>query len=75
VTKLTLDEALRQVLEDDNKISKYEARVLHDLILSDGKVTDEEKQFLKKCIEENSLDEQAMKILSDLLVRADLSRR
>lgn len=69
--KVTLEEALRECLQDDNKISKYEAAVLHELVLADGKIDAHEKELLKKALEEDQLDERAVSILSDLLVRAD----
>lgn len=70
--KMTLESALREVLQDDGKISKFEAKVLHGLILSDGKISRREQEFLRKCIDENQLDREAVRILSDLLLRAGL---
>lgn len=73
--KMTLEEALREVLQDDNKISKFEAKVLHELILADGKVSNEEKELLRQAISENQLDEEALKILSDMVLRSDMKYR
>ena len=41
---LTLDEVLRQALQDDQKIDKYEARVIREIIMADGIVSEEEKR-------------------------------
>ena len=74
-TKLTLEEALRQCLQDDNKISKYEAQVIHGLVLADGKISVHEKELLRKALDSDELDEQAIRILSDLVMRADLKMK
>lgn len=71
-TKKSLEQALKEILGDDQRISKYEARVLKELILADGKVSKEEQRFLEKAISENMLDEQAYQILSQLLSRSEL---
>lgn len=68
----TLEEALQEVLQDDNKISKYEARVLRELIMSDGKVSNEERKFLQSALENNQLDDHAFDMLSQVLLRAEL---
>ncbi len=68
----TLEEALQEVLQDDNKVSKYEARVLRELIMADGKVTADERKFLHAALEQNQLDEQAFEMLSQVLLRAEL---
>jgi len=67
----TLEEALKEVLKDDNMVSKYEARVLRELIVSDGVVSDEEKQFLEKALKENHFDEKAFELLSTVVLRAN----
>lgn len=69
---LTLEEALRQCLDDDNKISKYEARVIHELVVADGQIDATEKELIRKALESNKLDEKAMEILSGLLMRAEM---
>jgi len=71
-TTRTLEEALQEVLQDDNKVSKYEARVLRELIMADGKVSKEERQFLQSALENNQLDDEAFEMLSQVLLRADL---
>lgn len=68
----TLEEALKEVLSDDGKISKYEARVLRELIMSDGVVTEEEKMFLEKALSNNTFDDQAFELLSSVLLRTHL---
>lgn len=69
--KMTLEEALRECLQDDNKISKYEAEVIHELVLADGKIDAHKKEILRKAIKEDQLDTHAFEILTDLLVRAE----
>lgn len=69
---LTLEEALRQCLDDDNKISKYEARVIHELVVADGQIDATEKELIRQALESNKLDEKAMEILSGLLMRAEM---
>lgn len=70
----TLEEALKEVLKDDNKVSKFEARVLREIIMADGKVSTEERQFLHNALENNSFDEEAFAMLSQLLLRANLKK-
>ncbi len=66
----SLQEALKEVLQDDNKVSKYEARVLKELILADGHMSSEERQFLEKALKNNQFDDQAFELLTDLLLRS-----
>lgn len=68
----TLEEALKEVLSDDGKVSKYEAKVLRELIMSDGVVTEEEKMFLQKALSNNTFDDQAFELLSSVLLRTHL---
>lgn len=70
--KRTLDEALKEVLQDDNKVSKFEARVLRELIMADGQVTSEERQFLQRALENNQFDDDAFEMLSQVLLRAGM---
>jgi hypothetical protein len=72
VAKRTLEQALKEVLEDDGKISKYEARVIRELIMADGRITDQEKRFLDKALTQNEFDDEAYKLLSNALMRAEL---
>ncbi|HEY9787790.1 MAG TPA: hypothetical protein V6D17_20555 [Candidatus Obscuribacterales bacterium] len=69
---LTLQEALRQVLEDDGKVSKYEAKVIREMIMADGHVSPDEKQFLEQALRENNFDDQAFELLSSVLLRSHL---
>jgi uncharacterized membrane protein YebE (DUF533 family) len=71
----TLEEALKEVLKDDNMVSKYEARVLRELIMADGVVSQEEKHFLEKALKENHFDDQAFELLSTVLLRSNASKR
>jgi hypothetical protein len=68
---MTLEEALKECLEDDNTISRFEAEVIHELVLSDGKIDAHEKEVLRKALHDDHFDDKAFKILSDLLMRAD----
>ncbi|HEY9871436.1 MAG TPA: hypothetical protein V6D08_19925 [Candidatus Obscuribacterales bacterium] len=70
--KRTLDEALKEVLQDDNKVSKFEARVLRELIMADGQVSSEERQFLQRALENNQFDDDAFEMLSQVLLRAEM---
>lgn len=69
---LTLDEALRQALQDDHKISKYEARVIRELIMADGHVSEDEKKFLEKALHSNQFDTEAFELLSGILLRSHM---
>jgi len=70
--KLTLDEALKEALQDDHKVSKYEAKVIRDLIMADGKVSDEERTFLEKALHSNEFDPEAFELLSGVLLRSHM---
>ncbi len=70
--KLTLEEALRQCLDDDNKVSKYEARVIHELVVADGQIDSAERELIRQALESNQLDDKALEILSGLLMRAEM---
>jgi hypothetical protein len=45
------------------------------LIMADGRVSTEEKLFLENALMDNIFDEQAYKILHELLLREDLKFR
>jgi hypothetical protein len=55
--KKTLQEALAFLLEGDGMIDRLEADALLDVILSDGKVTAEEKEFLQEALGSANFDE------------------
>ena len=67
---MTLEEALKEALQDDNKVSKYEAKVIRELIMADGKVSDAEKKFLENALHHNQFDNEAFQLLSDILLRS-----
>lgn len=69
---LNLQDALKQVLEDDGKISKYEAKVIREIIMADGHVSAEEKSFLEAALRDNTFDESAFELLSAVLLRSHL---
>jgi uncharacterized membrane protein YebE (DUF533 family) len=68
----TLADVIKEVLEDDNKISKYEAKVIRELIMADGVVSEEERSSLEKALHTNEFDEEAHALLSNLLLRANM---
>lgn len=74
MTIKSLEEALQEVLKDDNKISKYEAKVLREIILADGKVSDEERVFLENALKTNRFDDEAYQLLSGVLLRSDSTK-
>jgi hypothetical protein len=71
----TLEQALKDILQDDGKVSKYEARALRELIMADGRVSTEEKLFLERALQDNTFDDEAQKILNELLLREELKYR
>lgn len=66
---LTIQQAIQEALADDGLITKYEARVLRELVLADNVVTNEEKTHLQRALETDCLDDRAREILSGLLRR------
>lgn len=68
----SLQDAIKECLSDDGKISKYEARVIRELIMSDGVVSDEEKKVLEVALENNQFDEEGFELLSGVLLRSNL---
>ncbi len=68
----SLEEALKECLSDDDKISKYEARVIREMVLADGKITEDEKRVLHHALENDKFDEEGFRILSETLMRADM---
>jgi uncharacterized membrane protein YebE (DUF533 family) len=67
--KMTLEEALKEALQDDDKVSKYEAKVIREMIMADGVITKDEKAFLEKALHNNHFDDEAYELLSTLLLR------
>lgn len=68
----SLEDAIKECLADDGKISKYEAKVIRELIMADGVVSQEEKQALENALRNNQFDEQGFELLSGVLLRADM---
>lgn len=65
--KKTLQEALQFLLEGDGYLDRLEAQALLDVIRSDGKVTEEEKEFLCETLETANLEGAALKKIEDFL--------
>lgn len=74
-TAKTLEQALKDILTEDHKVSKWDARAIKELILADGRVSTEEKAWLEKALQDNILDEQAYQILHELLLREEMKYR
>jgi uncharacterized membrane protein YebE (DUF533 family) len=74
-TKKSLQQALKDILADDNLISKWDARAIRELILADGKISNDERKFVEQALQENNVDEHAFQLLSELLLREELKRR
>ncbi len=70
--KMTLEEALKEALQDDGKVSKYEAKVIRELIMADGHISNEERQFLEKALHNNHFDDEGYELLSAVLLRSHL---
>lgn len=74
-TTKTLEQALKDLLQDDGKVSKWDARALKELIMADGRVSTEEKLFLERALQDNNFDEDAQDLLKELLLREDTKYR
>ncbi len=68
-TTKTLEQALKDILQDDGKVSKWDAQALKELIVSDGRVSTEEKLFLERALKDNVFDDKARDMLEELLLR------
>lgn len=68
----TLEDALKQVLADDNKISKYEAKVIREIVMADGVVSEDEKVLLERALVNNDFDSEAFDLLSSVLLRSHM---
>lgn len=66
---LTIQEAIKQALSDDGLITKYEAKVIRELVLADNVITKEEEKQLRDALQANCLDDNAREILTRLLRR------
>jgi hypothetical protein len=69
VASKTLNEALTTCLKDNHKVSLYEAKVIHELIMADGVMSAEERDLLAKALHNNQFDDKAYALLSGLLLR------
>lgn len=67
--KITLHQAISEALENDGKIDRFEALVLRELVLADNQVSARERAIIEEAIAENSVDDDALVILSNLLSR------
>ncbi len=68
----TLEEALKEVLTDDNTVSKYEAKVIRELVMADGVVTEDEKAALQQALSKNTFSDEAFQLLSSILLRSHM---
>jgi len=73
--KMTLAEAIKEALQDDNKISKYEAKVIHELVTCAGHLNAKERDQLRHALEKDHFDDEAYRLLSDLLLKEDLASK
>lgn len=71
----TLEQALKDILQDDGKVSKWDAKAIRELIMADGRVSTEEKLFLERALQDNIFDADAAEILKDLLLRDEMKYR
>lgn len=71
----TLEQALRDILQDDGKVSKWDAKAIKELIMSDGRVSTEEKLFLENALKDNIFDDDAFQMLNEMLLREELKYR
>ncbi len=67
----TLNEALKECLKDDHKVSLFEAKVIYQMVVADGKVSEDERLLLKEALQKNKFDEKAFTLLTELLLRTD----
>lgn len=74
-TSKTLEQALKDILKDDGKVSKWDAKAIKELIMADGRVSTEEKAFLEQAVKDNVLDDEAYQMLHELLLREELKFR
>jgi hypothetical protein len=72
--KLSLPQALKEALQDDNKVSKYEAQVIYQLVITAGHLTQSDRDVLKNALDNDQFDETAYKMLHELLLRSELHK-
>jgi hypothetical protein len=71
----TLEQALKDILTDDGKVSKWDAKAIRELIMADGRVSTEEKLFLEKALKDNVFDDEAFQMLNEMLLREEMKYR
>lgn len=71
-TLKSLEEALKEILQEDSKVSRFVAKAIKELILADGRISAEERTFLERALTDNVFDDKAFEILQDLLLREDM---
>ncbi len=67
----TLSEVLKECLQNKEKASLFEAKVVREMILADGKVSSEERLLLEGALHRDKFDDKAVALLSQLILRAD----
>ena len=72
--KMSLPQALKEALQDDNKISKYEAQVIYQLVITAGHLTEKDREVLKHALDNDQFDQEAYKMLHELLMRSELHK-
>ena len=68
----SLQDALKEALADDGKISNYEARALREMVMADGIVSQDERELLQTALENNEFDDKAFELFKSMLLRARL---
>jgi len=68
----SLQDALKEALADDGKISHYEARALREMVMADGIVSQDERELLQTALENNEFDDKAFELFQSMLLRVRL---
>lgn len=71
-TLKSLEEAVKDILKDEKRVNKFVAKAIKELILADGRISSEERQFLERALNDNVFDERAYDILQQMLLREDM---
>lgn len=66
----SLQDALKEALADDGKISHYEARALREMVMADGIVSQDERELLQRALENNEFDDKAFELFQSMLLRS-----
>ena len=67
----SLQQALKEITQDHPKANKFDAQVIKELILADGKISKEEQRFLEQALKTDKFDEKAHEMLAQLLLRVE----